>query len=314
MRVAVSASVGGGLLWALGAVFFWSHSAVCLKIALAGVPWLTVAFWSTLVAASFYGIAAAVTGRLGRLRAMPAKELAIQSGIGVSGYFIYTCFMYPAYARGPAHEVLIVNYLWPVATVGFAALLSGERTDRREHSGLALAVAGVVCVVTRGQFHWPRALDADLLAVGGALFYGLYSAASKRVRGDQILNLFITYATSATLFLLTNLALRGSFRISHPTTLAVVGYHGVFVNAIPALLWLKAMAAQPTSRAAILVYLTPALGLVWLTLFIPTETIAPAVILGFLLIASGFLVQLAKPAVNSRTDTTPRMKETNTSP
>ena len=50
-----------------------------------------------------------------------------------------------------------------------------------------------------------------------------------------------------------------------------MGYYGLVVGALPTLLWLKALQAQTTSRAAILIYLTPALGLVWLKLLVPSS-------------------------------------------
>lgn len=229
-----------------------------------------------------------------QLRAMSRKELLTVAGIGVSGYFIFNCFSYSAYAHGPAVEVLIVLYLWPVATVGFASLISRERPGTREICGLLLAVLGTICVVTRGHLLLPSAIYADLLACCGAIFFGLFSATSKRVSGDRILILFITYACSSVLFLLTALLTRCPLRIEHTTTRLLVGYQAIFINAIPALCWLKALQAQSTSRASIIIYLTPALGLVWLKLLLPSEQITLPALCGFILIAGGFLLQLAK--------------------
>jgi len=289
-----SHTVGAGVIWALGAVFFWSQSTACLKIILQSTSWITLAFWATTFAAVCYFLLVLVTGRMAQLRAMPAKELLTVAGIGISGCFIYTCFNYAAFACGPAAEVLIVNYLWPVATVGFASLLSRERPGIREICGLLLAVLGVICVVTRGHFQMPGALLADCLALSGALFYGLFSAASKRVSGDRILILFITYASSSILFLFTALFTHSQLRVEHTTTWLLLGYQGLCLGAVPTLFWLKALQAQSTSRAAIIVYLTPALGLVWLKILLPSEQITPAAIGGFLLIAGGFLLQLAR--------------------
>ncbi len=181
----VSAIRSPGLLWAAGAVLLWSQSAACLKFVLSTTPWLSVALWSSTASAVVYGIAIVTTGRTSRLRSMPARELAWFAGIGLVGYFLYTCFIYVAYASGPASEVLIVNYLWPVATVVFAARIAHERPSQREIGGLGLALLGVITVITRGRWQWPQALGADLLALGAALCYGLYSAVSKRLGGDR---------------------------------------------------------------------------------------------------------------------------------
>lgn len=291
-----------GILWAFGAIFFWSQSSVCVKIALHNVHWLTIAFWTSLFSSIFYFITILATKRLPRLREITLKQGALLAGIGVSGYFFYTCFMLAAYAHGPASEVLIVNYLWPIATVAFAALLSRERLGIREICGLLLALLGVICVVTRGQFHLPTAFYADILALCGAVFYGLYSAASKWISGDRLISLFIAYASSTVLFFISLLYSHGSFHIANTPTLLLIVYYGIGVGAIPGLFWLKALAAQTTTHAAILIYLTPALGLVWLTLFIPNEKITPIILLGFLFIVIGFLVQFTRMRTNHHTE------------
>jgi drug/metabolite transporter (DMT)-like permease len=109
-----------------------------------------------------------------------------------------------------------------------------------------------------------------------------------------------SHASSSVLFVLAALVTHGPVRIPDAGTALLLCYYGVGVSAVPALFWLKALRAQSTSRAAILVYLTPALGLVWLKLLVPSEEITLWVLLGFALIAGGFLLQLAKRPAWSR--------------
>ncbi len=240
-----------GVLWALGAVFFWSQSAAVIKISVHSLPWLTVAVWTSIFAALSFLVVMLVTGRLAALRRTPVRQLLLQAGIGTLGGFFYICCIFSAYRCGPATEVLIVNSLWPVATVAFAALISRELPRRRDIGGLGLAMLGAIFVATRGHFLLPQAFAADLLAFCGALCYGLYSAASKRVQCDQIVYLFIGYTSSAMLFLLVALLTRSTLRIEHTNAWLLTGYYGVGVGAIPTLCWLMALKAQNTSRAAI---------------------------------------------------------------
>ena len=193
-----------GVWWALGAIFCWSQTTAIVKISLHTLSWLTVALCSTVIATLCYFIIAAVSGRLTQLRVMPLRQVATLAGVGVSGCFCYTCLMLLAYARGQASEVLIVNYLWPIATVGFAALIARERPGPLEIGGLCFAMLGWLAWPT-GRFHVPKALAADLLALGAALSYGVFSAASKYITGDRLPRLLIAYASSAVLFLLTAL-------------------------------------------------------------------------------------------------------------
>lgn len=280
-----------GILWAAGAVLLWSQSAACLKLVLTTTSWLTVALWSSTVSAIVYGIAiVTTTGSASRLRALPARELAWFAALGLVGYFLYNGFIYVAYASGPASEVLIVNYVWPVATVGFAALIARERPSFREIGGLGLALIGVSAVITRGRWQWPQAIGADLLALGAALCYGLYSAVSKRLGGDRRVALFLAFTSASACFALVALLTRAPFWIPSSMTRWLVVYHGIAIGAVPALFWLKALAAGRTPHLAAFVYLTPVLGLLWLTALFASEPITVWMLLGLGLIVAGFLV------------------------
>ncbi len=294
-----------GILWAAGAVLLWSQSAACLKFVLTTTPWLTVALWSSAVSAIVYGIAVATTGSASRLWAMPARELAWFAGLGLVGYFLYNCLIYVAYASGPASEVLIVNYVWPVATVGFAALIVRERPSFREIGGLGLALLGVSAVITRGRWQWPQALGADLLALGAALSYGLYSAVSKRLGGDRRVALFLAFTSASACFALVALLTRAPLWIPASTTRWLVVYHGIAIGAVPALFWLKALAAGRTPHLAAFVYLTPVLGLLWLTALFASEPITVWLLLGLGLIVAGFLVLFPTRIMAVRTPTPP---------
>jgi O-acetylserine/cysteine efflux transporter len=292
----VPATQGGasGIAWAMAAVFFWSQAATCLKLSFGTVHWMTLAFWATLLPGLAYFVVAATTKRLQLLKTMPWRQILGLAGSGIAGYYLYNSLVFAAYSRGPASEVLIVNYLWPVATVAFASIFSRERPRPLELLGLSMALLGVMLVATRGRLQLPQAVGADLLAFCAALFYGIYSAGTKKLGGDRVIGLLITYTCCTTLFALTIWLTGGTFVIHGARAMFLTWYYGIAISATAGLFWLKALAAQSTARAAILVYLTPALGLVWLKLFVPGEEVTPWVLLGFGLIVGGFLVQLAK--------------------
>lgn len=124
-----------------------------------------------------------------RARAIPMwgerKRLLLLRGVfGLGGL---ACFFYAVTAL-PLAEVTVIHYLNPILTAGAAALILGERIDRRLVYAIAMSLAGTLIVVRPaflfdyGPLHEgllgegflrsaaPLAFDGVLAALGGALF------------------------------------------------------------------------------------------------------------------------------------------------
>ncbi len=94
----------------------------------------------------------------------------------------YHSLYFIAFARAPAVEVNLVNYLWPLLIVVFAGLLPGVRVYARQWVGTLLGLAGAVLVVSRGHSlaMQPQYIAGYLAALGAAFTWSAYSVLNRR--------------------------------------------------------------------------------------------------------------------------------------
>lgn len=100
----------------------------------------------------------------------------------VCALFGYHALYFMAFRHAPAIEVNLVNYLWPLLIVVFAAFVPGSRPHRAQFAGTALGFAGVIIMLARGQYVF---VDAEswpgyVAALGAALIWSSYSVLNRR--------------------------------------------------------------------------------------------------------------------------------------
>src|SRR5215470_554930 len=101
--------------------------------------------------------------------------------LGVVGLFGYHALYFLALRLAPPAEAQLVNYLWPVLIVLFAALLPGERLRLHHVAGVLLGLAGTVLLfIDRGGTTFALAyLPGFAAAVGAAITWASYSVLSR---------------------------------------------------------------------------------------------------------------------------------------
>jgi drug/metabolite transporter (DMT)-like permease len=116
-------------------------------------------------------------GGPGALR-QPASAFALAAG----ALFGYHALYFFALKSAPAVEANLLNYLWPLLIVVFAAALPGQRIGRRQLLGAALGLAGAVLIVTRGERLGlePAFLPGYLAALAAAVTWAGYSVINRR--------------------------------------------------------------------------------------------------------------------------------------
>lgn len=96
--------------------------------------------------------------------------------------FGYHALFFVALKTAPVIPANLLNYLWPLLIVVFAALLLRQPVGGRQWLGVGMGLAGAVFIVTGGRgvslalAHVP----GYLAAVGAALTWGLYSVLNRR--------------------------------------------------------------------------------------------------------------------------------------
>ena len=104
------------------------------------------------------------------------------AALTIVAFFGYHGLYFIALKRAPVVEASLVNYLWPLLIVVFAAAAGGTRVRPAQWAGTALGFAAAVLVVTRGakpQLE-PAHAAGYLAALGAALVWALYSVLNRR--------------------------------------------------------------------------------------------------------------------------------------
>jgi drug/metabolite transporter (DMT)-like permease len=161
----------------LAAVLIWSFLSL-LTVASGRVPPFQLTALAFTIGGGIGAIGWLVRGGASTaLRQPPAVWL-----LGIVGLFGYHALYFVALRLAPPAEAQLVNYLWPLLIVLFAAFLPGERLRAHHIVGVLLGLAGTaVLFVARGGITFAQAyrpgFAAALLA---AVAWAVYSVLSRR--------------------------------------------------------------------------------------------------------------------------------------
>lgn len=114
---------------------------------------------------------------LAALRQPPAAGL-----LCIGALFGYHALFFLALKRAPVVEANLLNYLWPLLIVVFAALVGGTRVRAGQWLGTLLGLAAAALLVLRGGRPdlAPAHLAGYLAALGAAVIWALYSVLNRR--------------------------------------------------------------------------------------------------------------------------------------
>ncbi len=167
----------GPTLAGCGAILLWSFLAL-LSRAAADIPPLQVTSMAFAVSALF-GLGVVVArGRLAALRQPPVVWLH-----GVGGLAGFHALYFASLRLAPPAEANLINYLWPLLIVLFAAPILGMRLTWRHLLGAALAALGCALLLggrLEGTIS-PLVWLGYAMALGSAVTWGLYSVFARRL-------------------------------------------------------------------------------------------------------------------------------------
>ena len=102
--------------------------------------------------------------------------------VALMALFGYHALYFISFRHAPAIEANLINYLWPLLIVVFAAFAPGVRLSAGPIVGTELGLVGVLLMVTRGQGLNldPAFLGGYIAAFGAALTWSAYSVVNRR--------------------------------------------------------------------------------------------------------------------------------------
>jgi drug/metabolite transporter (DMT)-like permease len=106
--------------------------------------------------------------------------------LGLLGVFAYNLFFMGALERLPASRAALIIALNPVITITISAFVLGETLSRRRWLGVAIALAGVCIVITRGNFTSLGSMGigaGEILMLAAVTSWALYTIIGRKVLG-----------------------------------------------------------------------------------------------------------------------------------
>ena len=225
------------------------------------------------------------------------RNLAVVFLLGLTGMFAYHVLFYYSLKFTTAGNSSLIISTDSLITVVLAVVFLKERLTWRKGIGIALGFAGVVWVVSDGalgQLLSKGPNVGDLMALGAALSWGVYSVLSKPVA-----HLFpsfdlswMTYVVGALLLLPWLFAPGAAASLGHGTLLgwASVAYMALFATGIGYFAYMKGIHVIGAVATAKFIFLVPVyvLGLAWVFLGEPVplhKVMAAGIIIAGLWIA-----------------------------
>ena len=273
-------------------IFFWGSSAAISSLVLDSISTLALVFYGSLVATIFLLILNIVTGRIGQVKEITGRDYANMFVVGMLGIFLYNVLLFFGMTRILVQQAFIINYLWPICIVIFSCIILKEKLTVIKCISMLASFAGVAVVATGGNFSNLVSLDflGVLAACLAAVFYGLFSVLTIKIKYDKFVAMMVYYFFST---IVSAVALLATNTFIIPTASQIPGilWIGILVNGVAFTLWSIAIAAGNTARLSNLAYLTPFVSLIWIY-FLIGEPISMASVIGLLIIISGVVLQM----------------------
>lgn len=229
-------------------------------------------------------LALAVILRLRRNRAAPAAA----DWLAASALFAYVALFSFAYISLPAGSGALILFGAVQLTMFCAGLRAGERFRRSAWCGLALAIAGLVFLVSPGLAAPPPGAAAMMAAAGIA--WGVYSLRGRGV-ADPLASTAANFLRATPLALLLSLALATHAR-ADAAGVALAVASGAVTSGIGYVIWYAALNGLSAMRAATVQLSVPPIAAFGGVLFL-SESVSIRLVLASIAILGGVAMVLA---------------------
>lgn len=287
-------------LFVFGSAFMASN-AVLGRAAAQVVPPVGLAFWRWL--AAFLIVLPFALGGLVRHRRVLLARWKRFLALGALGMGVCGAVVYMGLQETGATNAGLIYATSPVFILAISALALGERVTPRQIAGIALALAGVLVILTRGELAVLLGLGfqrGDLLVLAGAVSWAVYTVLLRRTGGTPlpVVTQFAANALSGVVVLAPFYAWETwSGHPVVPTAEAALLILGVALasSVLAFLAYQKTIVLLGPARAGAALYVSP----VWVALLawaLLGEALQLFHLMGVLLIFPGVLLATLPPA------------------
>ncbi|WP_093800823.1 DMT family transporter [Streptomyces sp. Wb2n-11] len=246
-----------GLVLAAVATVVWSGSFVTSRALHDSVPPVQAAFWRWIVA--IVAVAPFAAREAWRQRELLRRHLGFLTLASLLGVTVYNTLVNQAGLSTSAGNMGMIMAASPVL-MAVCERLGGARLGARRTTGMLVACAGVLLLVSKGSLA-PDFATGDLWMLAAAVCFGSYSALLRRkpagIGGLAFLfSVFVLGALMLAPAYAVSLALQGGFEPTAGTAGPLV-YVGVFSSAVAFFAWNRAITLIGAARAGVVYYLQP---------------------------------------------------------
>ena len=275
-----------------------------MAVAFAGTwvaaPWATDDVTPLTVAFVRFLLASVCLWAFARISRIPTPilraDLPIAFAMGATAVVGYNIlFLYGVTLAPSTDGAIITPGLVPIVTAVLVRIAYGERLARRGTVGLGLGLVGLVLVVGPAIGGSPERLLGDLMFIGGAIMWGLYTLISRRATTRIHPAHATLLATLTGTLMLAPLAFveRGWEPLlgASSRSLLSIAYLGVIGTAVAFATFSEGIRRIGSARAAAFIVLVPVIG-VGLSAWLLADPITPLGIAGAVLVLAGlWLIQ-----------------------
>ncbi len=280
------------ILLALTSVLLWSTVATAFELSLEVLDPVGLLVLSSAASTLVLGVVLLVKGKAGAVLEGGARSLALSALAGFLNPFLYYMVLFRAYDLLPAQQAQPLNYTWPIVLSVLSVPLLGQRMSRRTILAVLASFSGVVVISTGGDLTG-LTVESPLgvaLATGSSLIWASYWILNLKDRRSEVVKLFLGFCFG-TIYSLAWAVFSGGLPSLSLPAIAGASYVGAFEMGLTFVIWLKALGlAEKTSQVGILVFLSPFLSLVFISLVLH-EPLRWATVAGLALIVGGILLE-----------------------
>lgn len=192
----------------------------------------------------------------------------------------------------------------PIFAVLLSAAFLGEPLTKRKVMGLLAALIGVYFVTTNGQWltDWGQS-SGNLLVIGAALSYSVYTILSKRVLHYEEPPIVVAWTTTAGALALVAAALVmdrwqswGALNTNHKL---ITAYLCIVPTSVSVVAYFYLLQRIQASQAAVTLFLIPVFSIIW-SVALLRETLTSAMLGGGALIICGVWLTMVKGRATAR--------------
>lgn len=241
---------------------FWAGNFLIARIMRDSIPPVQMSFWRWVLA--FAILLPFVIGGAIRHRETLRREWRFLCLLGAVGVTAFNCLIYSALHHTTVVNASLINSLMPVVTILFAFLALGDRINGRQAAGIALAFAGALVIIARGDIAGLARLDlnrGDLLVLAGLTFWAAYTVLIRWRPTALPLPVFLAASIAAgALFHLPLVAWEhaavGGFSLDWAAAGALL-FFAVFPSILAYIFWNRAVGALGPGKTGTFMYLMP---------------------------------------------------------